>query len=261
MLKKMCGLRASAAALALTAWTGLGTAAAETPGPPPKAPTRTWDLKLGLSYLATAGNTETSSTGFDAATHQEWGLWAFEGSAAAVRATRGEVDTAESYGLQLRSERKVSDRLQLTAGLRGERNRFAGIDLRTITDTSVQWSALDTPTWKLRTLSGLSWTREDPRGERPMGDVLGGLLQVDSVVKLSEGAELRGRMTTYPDLEDGGNFRIDSHLGLQAALNRHLAVRLGYEVKYDHEPVRGFGTTDSSSTASLVVQLGQRGQG
>jgi hypothetical protein len=33
-------------------------------------------------------------------------------------------------------------------------------------------------------------------------------------------------MTTYPDLEDSGNFRIDSNLGLQAALNQgNLPVR------------------------------------
>jgi hypothetical protein len=64
MGRKIRGLRASvAAALALIALTGLGSAAAETSSPPPKAPPRTWDLRIGLSYLATMGNTETSSTG------------------------------------------------------------------------------------------------------------------------------------------------------------------------------------------------------
>lgn len=55
-------------------------------------------------------------------------------------------------------------------------------------------------------------------GSRPAADSLGGLLQL------------------------GGDF----------------GLRLGYDLKYDHEPVKGFGTTDTATTAALVVQLGRK---
>ena len=45
---------------------------------------------------------------------------------------------------------------------------------------------------------------------------------------------------------------------MQAALNQHLGLRVGYDLKYDHEPVPGFGTTDTGTTASLVFQLGKK---
>lgn len=224
----------------------------------PAAARPAWDLKLGLSYLATTGNTETSSAGIDASYRQAWGPWSLEGTAAAVQATRNDEETAENYNVQLRGQRQIAGALQLTTGLKGERNRFAGVDYRTILDTSLRWSLVDSPQWKIHTLSGLSWTREEPRGERPCDDSFGVLLQVNGLARLSPTAEFNGRITTYPDLEDTGDYRVNSHLGIQAALNAHLALRLGYELRYDDEPVRGFERTDSTSTASLVVQLGRK---
>lgn len=239
-----------------------GPACATAPAPPspkpdPKPEQPSWDFKLGLSYLATAGNTDTSSAGLDASYRREWGLWSLDSNAAAVRATRNDVKTAESSNAQVRGRRKLSERLQATAGLRGERNRFAGIDLRSIADTSLSWSVRDSPAWRMRTLWGLSWTREEPRGNRPASSSLGGLLQLQNTVKISEGSELNSQVTAYPDLKDSEDYRINANIALQAALNRHLALRLGYDVKYDNEPVRGFERTDTTSTASLVVQLGR----
>jgi putative salt-induced outer membrane protein YdiY len=227
---------------------------ASQPVPPSKPPA--WDLKIGLSYLATSGNTDNSSTGFDASYRQDWGVWSLDANAAAVRATRNDQETAENASSQLRGRRKIVDGLEATAGLRGETNRFAGVDLRTIADTSLSWSAVTTPNWRLRTLYGLSWTREEPRGERPVSTSLGGLLQVQNTVKISESSELNGQVTAYPDMEDTEDYRINANLALQANLNRHLCLRLGYDIKYDNEPVLGFERTDTTSTAALVVQLG-----
>jgi putative salt-induced outer membrane protein len=235
--------------------------APESAKPEPQKPKPTWDLKLGLSYLATSGNTDNSSAGIDASYRRDWGVWSLDAAGSAVRASRNDVETAENASSQLRGRRKIVDGLEATAGLRGETNRFAGVDLRTVADTSLSWSAVNTPGWRLRTLWGLSWTREEPRGDRPVRSSLGGLLQVQNTVKLSEGSELNGQVTAWPDLEEADDYRINANLALQAALNRHLALRLGYDIKYDNEPVRGFERTDTTSTASLVVQLGTRGPG
>ena len=235
---------------------GEGRAQEGKPAPKPAPPV--WDLKLGFSYLATAGNTDTSSSGINVDYRREQGLWSFESSASAALASRAKKNTAEAYNLQLRSQRKITDELRLSAGLRGERNRFAGIELRTITDASLAWALSDGPVWKVRTLGGLSWTREDRKGDRPVDSSIGGLLQLNGTGKLSPTAELDGQLIAYPDLEDSDDYRIDGRLSVQASLNRHLSIRFGYDLKYDNEPVPGFQRTDSTSTASLVVQLGRK---
>jgi putative salt-induced outer membrane protein YdiY len=221
-------------------------------------PAPAWDLKLGFSYLATSGNTKVSSSSFDAAFHRAWRAWSVEGSAAGVSSTKRHRRTAENYNAQARAKRRLLQRLQITLGLRWERNRFAGIDGRQTADVSALWEIRDTPGWKLRALAGLSLGREEPRGDRPPADSFGGLLQVSSDARLSATASWDGQVTLLPDFTDLEDYRLEGHLGVQAALNRHLGLRLGYDLKFDHEPVAGFGATDTATTAALVLQLGAK---
>jgi putative salt-induced outer membrane protein len=224
-----------------------------------------WDLKLGLSYLATSGNTDTSSAGFDARYVRDWKLWGLEATAAAVRATRNDRKTAESYNAQARGRRRIQEKTrdgtEMTFGVRGERNRFAGIDSRTTIDTSLLRPLLRSARWKLQSLTGLSWTREDPRGRRRGRDSFGGLIQVQTNGKLTPTSELTAQATWYPNLERRQDYRLHGQASLQAQLNRHLGLRLSCDVKYDNEPVRGFERTDTSTNVSLVVQLGRKTQG
>lgn len=221
-------------------------------------PATPWDLKLGFTYLSTSGNTETSSASADAAFNRAWADWSVEASASGVSASKQRRRAAESYNAQARAKRKLRQRLQITLGLRWERNRFAGLDSRHAADVSLLWSIRETASFKLRALGGLSAGREDPRGDRPMADEIGGLVQVSADARLSETSLWDGEVTFFPDFGDLEDYRLHGRLGLQAALNRHLALRLGYDFKFDHQPVPGFGTTDTATTASLVLQLGRK---
>src|SRR5262245_44322346 len=49
--------------------------------------TTAWGAKVGLSYLATGGNSETSSAGFDVGFNRAWRAWSLEGGANGVSAT------------------------------------------------------------------------------------------------------------------------------------------------------------------------------
>ncbi len=223
-----------------------------------------WDLKLGFSYLATSGNSSTSSAGFDARYVRDWKLWGLEATGAAVRATRNRRETAENYNVQARGRRKLHRGMEMTLGVRGERNRFAGIDMRGIFDASLLRPLLQSARWKLQSLTGLSWTREVPRGRRPAQpsarrrDSFGGLVQLQMNGKLSSTSELTAVATWYPNLQRSRNYRAQGQASLQSQLNRHLGLRLACDVKYDNEPVRGFRRTDTSTTVSLVVQLGRK---
>jgi putative salt-induced outer membrane protein YdiY len=231
----------------------------------PVGPVPGWDLKTGFSYLATSGNSETRSSGFETAFNRAWKKWSLEGTANAASASKRNRKTAESYNGQVRAKRRLGRMLkralQLTAGLRGERNRFAGVDARTGVDVSLLWPVVENPVWKLRVLSGLSFTREDPRGDRSARDSFGGLFQVAGDGRLSETATWEGQVTFFPDFADFEDYRVNGRLGVQAALNRHLGVRVGYDWKYDHEPVVGFDTTDATTNVSLILQLGRRAAG
>jgi len=233
----------------------LASLAAQRPPAAAQAP-MAWDGRIGFSYLATGGNSQTSSTGFDAAFNRTGPVWSAEGSAAGVSASKRRRRTAESYNAQARLKRRLHKRLQLTVGLRWERNRFAGLDSRRTADVSLLWEIRETPTWKLRALGGLSYGLEEPWRDGPAKESSGGLLQVSGDSKLSPTASWDGQLTFFPNFQEPRDYRLNGHVGLQAALSRRLALRLGYDLKYDHLPVPGFGRTDTSTTAALVLQLG-----
>jgi putative salt-induced outer membrane protein len=212
-------------------------------------------LQLGFSYVATSGNSDTTSAGLDGTVRRNWERWGWESFARAVRASEAGTTTAERYGLGTRVNREVSERFALTAGVQGERDIFAGLDLRSIADFGVQWRPETSDRWTIETTASLTWNYEEPSDAAPTQNFIGTLLQAKSAVKLSPTAELSQRLTLYPNLEETDDWRVEAGAALQAAVNAWLAVTLSYELRYDNVPVPGFGTTDTTTRASLVVKL------
>jgi len=70
-------------------------------GPPPAQ--EPWKLELGLSYVATGGNSETSSAGADLDYDQRWAQWAIAAEGGMVRATEEGSRTAERYTGRVRA--------------------------------------------------------------------------------------------------------------------------------------------------------------
>lgn len=216
-----------------------------------------WSLKIGMSYLATSGNTALSTLGFDGAFRRDGPLWSIETSGNALSARRGKQRSAETYSLLTRIKRRIKQRLQLAAGLRAERNRFAGVDLRSLADLGLLWTVHESPGWKLSTLTSLSWAREEPRSALPAAQTVGGVLQLAGEGKLHAGAQWSGQLTLFPNFSDPKDLRAQAQLGLLTPLSPRLGLKCGYDLKYDREPVPGFETTDATTTAALVLQLGR----
>jgi hypothetical protein len=53
----------------------------------------------------------------------------------------------------------------------------------------------------------------------------------------------------------GRNWRAKNALTLQATLTRMLSVKLSHAIEHRHEPVPGFGRTDSRTSAALVFSF------
>lgn len=242
----------SPAWFALFAWfSAADSAPVAKPAPPPG------NVKLGISYVATSGNTETSTAGVNANFSREVGRFELEGNAAALRSSQKGRLKAERYQAGVRARRKRSARrLRWAVGLAAERNRFTGIDLRTVTDWSLAWTVREGPERRLETQLGLTATREEPlAGEARTS--LGGLVGAQGGMKLSPNSDLGAELNWYPNLDDGADHRFAAKVTLGAALTRHLGLELGYDWRYDHRPVPGFGKSDATATTSMVLRLGK----
>lgn len=87
-----------------------------------------WSGNVKFGYLATSGNTESSSLNFDFAIGYTLELWEHAATAAAIRSMESDVTTAEAYDLGWKSARNITDHDFLFGRLDWRKDRFSGFD-------------------------------------------------------------------------------------------------------------------------------------
>jgi putative salt-induced outer membrane protein len=225
-------------------------ATAQTAAPPPLP---LWDVQIGASFVGTSGNSDTSSGGADFELHRRWPVWQIESAAAAVRSSSNGLQTAERYLGSFRGQRKLTSLVGLSAGIKLERDKFSGMNFRSITDVGLTWALVREPEWTLDGITAIGLNHEDPIIGPKRNDPIG-LLQVLSRIPLGAAGATTQRFTFYPDFKETGAYRSELELAAQAAMNSHFALKLGYLVRRSNAPVAGFKKTDTMTTASVVMQ-------
>jgi putative salt-induced outer membrane protein YdiY len=227
---------------------------AQTPPPaPPKEPPPLWDVQVGASFVGTTGNSDTSATGADFAAHRRGLVWKIDSTATAVRTSDHGVNTAERYLGMLRGQRALTPIVGLSAGERLERDRFSGVDLRSITDAGLSWALVKRTDWTLDGVTGIGWNHES-RTVGPNLDDPVGLLQLLSRIPFNGAGDTTQRVTFYPDFKTSSAYRSEVEVTAQAAMSAHLALKIGYLFRYSNEPVPGFKKSDNTTTASVVLR-------
>ena len=226
---------------------------AQPPAAPKEPPPPIWDVQVGASFVGTSVNSDKSSTGADFALHRRWPLWQIESMATAVRTSTSGVDTAERYLAGLRGQRTLTRLLKLSTGERAEHDPQAGIDFRNILDAGLGWALVRQPRWTLDGVTALAWNHERAT-LGPDRDDPAGVFQLASRIPLGAAGETLQRVTYYPDFKDTSAYRSEAELALQAAINSRLAVKIGYLLRYSNTPVPGFGKTDNTTMASVVMR-------
>lgn len=234
-------------ALTLTFFVAASAGAAEEP--PPR-----WEAQLGFSWLESSGNTDSQSIGLDATGAYRWeGGWALTGDAKALRAESDGEATADRWSAGARGARDLTERLALSAGLRAESDEIAGLDLRTVASAGTLWKLVSSDRWTVDLATELAYTTEDYLDPAADKDYLGAVIDSKGELTLSPTAKLLHRLALWPNFDDSDDYRVLADVALQADVASFLAVRLGYEWRYDGVPAPGFGTTDRTLTAAVVL--------
>lgn len=223
---------------------------AATPPPPPPP---LWDVQVGASFVGTSGNSDTAATGADFSAHRRGLVWQIESTATAVRTDSNDVTTAERYLGQLRGQRKLTPVIGVSTGAKLERDRFAGLDFRSILDGGLSWALIHDPSWTLDGVSSIAWLHESRTRGTDVNDPVG-VLQLLSRIPFGTAGDTTQRFTFYPDLKTTSAYRTEAEVTAQAAMTEHLALKLGYLLRYSNDPVPGFRKTDNTTTASVVLR-------
>jgi len=222
-----------------------------------------WKGSLGLSWVATSGNTDTSSIGMDFGLErkpQPWGL------TLAVRGNRADDQgkkTAENFLVSTRAKRALGERWEAFGGLAWARDPFAGYDSQTVGSLGATYKMVENERHLLSFDGGFTYTWEDqisPPAPAPTEftesiDFAGGLLGLSWDWQIGANSKLTQRLVYLPNFDDSADWRLNSITAIEAAVNSWLALRFGYDLRYRNDPVDGADDTDTTSTASVVFNF------
>jgi putative salt-induced outer membrane protein len=227
---------------------------------PAEAPPEPWKGALGLSYVDTSGNSETSAFGVDFKVERLPEPWGLEITGLFNRASNNGELSAERYYLGGRAKRALGDRWELFGGLSGEKDEFAGFDLRLLAEAGVSYKVLLGPKHFLSFDGGLTYTDEDRFEPVPDEAWFGGVLGLAYEWKITDSTSLTERLLYYPNFDESSDWRLASDTGIQAAISEMLALKFSYEYRYRNEPLlladgSVADTTDTTTRFSVVFNF------
>lgn len=214
-----------------------------------------WKGTAGVAVLATSGNTDTETLGFEVTGERRPDPWGLAVEARFDRAKEDDELTAEHLLAAIRGKRTAGEHWQIFAGMQAEQDEFAGLKQRILLETGGTLKAIEQPKHTLSFDFGVTWTDEDRLSPAPDTDSLGALLGFGDHWQLSETATLDERLVVYLNFDESDDWRLDYRIALTAALTERLAMKVGYELRYRNRPIGMADDTDSSTKVSLVANF------
>ena len=235
--------------LALAALLPVPLAAQDSVPPPPKP----WALTADLGYVITGGNADlqTLNAG-DKLTYDPESPWRFTQTLTWIYSRSEDETEANQMGAGLRADYDFTDRISAYVLGGFFRDPFAGISRRFSEGIGLGYKPILAPRDTLALEAGLNFVQErnvlDVEREYAAGRVAGFYKHV-----LKEGAWITLGGQVLPNLDDSDDLRADAEAALVAPLSSHLALKVGYLVRYDGQPELGFEETDTVFTTGLQV--------
>lgn len=252
--RRILGAMLFAGALAAGPRTALAqTAVPPAPPPPPPPPPRT-EFAGDFAYVGTSGNADTQSLGLGAAYIHRPQDWEIRSKIGYVRNHSEEELTAESTAFLFRASHSVGHRLAYYGEYDYLRDRFAGISSRNDVVGGVSYLFVDTARQQFMGNVGLGYSNE----QRLLGEDLSTAIWTTGEnyrLKLSGTSEFTDDLVFNESLANGGDWRIDHVAAVTAKLNSILSLKVSNTLRYVHQPVEGFQSTDSITAIALVARF------
>jgi putative salt-induced outer membrane protein len=246
----------------------VGTAAAQSdstqhappapPAPPPKPPPFA-TVHTDLGYVNTSGNTDVQTLNFaDQVVLNPSPVNKLTQTFTVVYGTNNNKVQTSQWTAGLRDEYALRKHLGLFALLNFDRNTFAGIDYRFEEGGGVAFIPIDAPHDRLEIDVGASYIES----KSTFTDTLGflrdssdryivartGIIYRHTIVK---DTYVQESVEGIPDLQKSENYRVNSQTDMVAPLSKHIAVKLGYTLRYTNLPPPGFQKMDRLFTSDL----------
>ncbi len=221
----------------------------EAPPPPPL-----WSGEGTISYVQTGGNSSNKTFGGSLKVLYQPAPWKVELRTAFIRSETDEVVSANRFSGLLRGERALSEPVAVFAQVSYLRDLFAGIEDQVVLEGGATYRIVRGPKHLLSASAALGYADESRVAPNPARKFASGRASVSYHYKLSPTAEFGEDLDFLADLKDSGDWRANNTVSLTASLSKVLALKVGHQLAYLHQPVPGKETTDTTFMASIVAK-------
>jgi len=234
---------ARAAGLALLAL-ALPTAAVAQDAPKPR------EFTADVGYVSTTGNTEVSTFNLGEKLILRAGRWEHRQQFGSVYASQDGEQTSNLLFTSWRSDWKFHPRLALFGYVGFDRNAFAGISRRFEEALGVSAALLKSTrdTWTLEAGLAMNQQRATDGSTIDFASVRSATVFRHH---FSKAAYLQQAVEFLPSLDVAEDYRMNSETALVAPLSAHMAMKLGYVVRFDNLPEPGRRKHDRIFTSGL----------
>lgn len=218
----------------------------------------TWTDEAELSYVATGGNSESSTLAMRNTLTGALGEATVTFEAGALRAETTSISrvavgttggftvqensltelTAENYFLRGRYDRPISERLFWFAGAGWDRNEFAGIKNRTYAMGGVGHVWFDDDGGRFQTDYGLTYTDQEDVVVDPTASAsfLGYRLGWDYLRNLGATTSYGNVLILDGNADRTSDYRADMTNSLAVSMSERLALKVSLQLLFDNEP-------------------------
>lgn len=206
-----------------------------------------WEGTARLGYLATSGNTDSSSLNSGFEIRYSRGAWSHGFNAGGIFSSEDDVTTAEAYEAGLKSERNFGDHNYLFGQLQWRKDRFSGYDQQFSQTVGYGRRLIDKEKHKLNAEIGAGARQSDlADGSQESESILRGAMNY--TWSLSETATFSQAVTVESGSE---NTYTESATKLSAAVVGNLSLVASYTIKNNSEVPALTENTDTFTALSL----------
>lgn len=210
-----------------------------------------WKASAELGYVATSGNTETTTMNAKAMASTERESWRHKLEITALNASDDISTTAEKYSLTGQSDYKLTKPNYLFGVINYENDKFSGFEYQITEAIGYGRRVID--------VTGLSLDLEIGPGARQSKLDTG---ETDSETIIRAAAKLdwaiskTSRFTEVLTIEDGEDVTISKSVtGLSSKINGSLSMKITYTYKNTSEVPVGVEETDTETAVTLVYDF------
>jgi putative salt-induced outer membrane protein len=219
-----------------------------TPPPPPQ------EGSAEFSFVGTGGNSSTQAIGAGGQVTVRRGEWVHNAKLAYVRNETEQALQAQSFAALFQSARAINARVSAYGRYAFLRDTFAGIENRNSVSGGLEYLAVRPEPHQLLVNAGIGYANE----QRVAGDDLSTaefLTGASYKWTISPTADLTDTFDVSVSLSETSDWRTANVAALTARLTTLFSLKLSNIVRYVHEPVEGFETTDTITSIALVAKF------